>query len=181
MRVNFALVAGTLYQTTPDSWNVGNFLATSNQSNLSALDTHVFRIADVRLIKGNTNQTFFLRDRMTELALCQRYYQKSYNQGVDPGTITSVGAWTFRSGSTDTENTQLQRVLPVSMRSTPTVVWYSDVTGASGNIRNRQTSADISVSSTVDSGQASSGYPSTGASFGGQDKGSAHATLAAEL
>jgi hypothetical protein len=65
-----------------------------------------------------------------ELAACQRYYQKSYNQGTAPATNTTdglVGTWA----------TAVDRMLgiryPVVMRVAPTVTIYSS-NGTSGKV-----------------------------------------------
>jgi hypothetical protein len=64
------------------------------------------------------------------LALAQRYFFKTYDQGVNPATVTTAGNRVEQLVST---NIRIITVLPVSMRSTPTVVFYAPGTGATGN------------------------------------------------
>lgn len=60
-----------------------------------------------------------------ELAACMRYYQKSYNQDVVPGTAGSVGALAPNAtAAVATTNQFHSTVLPVTMRTTPTVTIY---------------------------------------------------------
>jgi len=62
-----------------------------------------------------------------ELAACQRYYQKSYQQSEAPGTTTQIGLITaYLGGTTVTANYVYASVtLPVAMRTIPTVTLYS--------------------------------------------------------
>jgi hypothetical protein len=67
-----------------------------------------------------------------ELAACQRYFSKSYNSDVAPGTITDVGATFYKTAFTDSFQTWMV-FFPVQMRSTPTMTFYSPADGATGN------------------------------------------------
>ena len=65
-------------------------------------------------------------NREGELQLCQRYYEKSYDIDVDPGTLTSAGAYQFMKAQSD-----LARFGPsflVTKRAPPITAIY---TGAS--------------------------------------------------
>ena len=84
----------------------------------------------------NIASSFDFRHVSTELQLCQRYFQTSYTEGYSPGA--NVGAADSNSliqGSwgvnTSTNIAGFQLLLPVSMRTQPTLVTY-DYTGASG-------------------------------------------------
>ena len=50
-----------------------------------------FELAQVQLEEGPTATPFEFRPISTELAMCQRYYDKSYPMNVAPGTATSNG------------------------------------------------------------------------------------------
>jgi hypothetical protein len=68
-----------------------------------------------------------------EIALCQRYYQKSYNIDVNPGTSTTVGATYFLNQVLSSFPYIPTTYFRTQMRATPTVTTYS-TTGASGKI-----------------------------------------------
>jgi len=63
------------------------------------------------------------------LALCQRYYCKSFEPGTAPAYGTTwLGGWTsYTTGNAYTSGTY---VFPVQMRSTPTVTFYNGNTGS---------------------------------------------------
>lgn len=71
----------------------------------------------------------------SELLLCQRYYYKSYNIGVLPGTSTNQGCIN-EINVRNAANFTLGAYFNVSMRSVPTVTIYSNATGAAGYVNN---------------------------------------------
>ena len=94
-----------------------------------------FEITGVQLEEGSVATPLEQRPMQTELALCQRYFQKSYSLTTTPGTVTDVGNYAFY-GSTSGYSTIVGTVqLKVSMRVTPTTVTYyrNDTGGIGGN------------------------------------------------
>ena len=81
LKLGFALACGSSLRASADSWQNGNFLATSNQVNACDNTANNFQLADVCLQEDNQGQTripdFQLagRDIFEELQLCQRYYE----------------------------------------------------------------------------------------------------------
>jgi hypothetical protein len=57
-------------------------------------------ITGVQLEKGTVATPFEFRNYAQELALCQRYFEKSYDQGVNPGTATAAGVFTGAAPNT---------------------------------------------------------------------------------
>lgn len=70
-----------------------------------------------------------------ELAACQRYYEKSYSQGTDPGASVFAGISGNASGADSTGYTACVTTFKVTKRTPPSIVVYD----TSGNI-NRVTS-----------------------------------------
>lgn len=68
-----------------------------------------------------------------ELALCQRFYEKTYDVNVDPGTATTTGSAQFVVGTNTTATNTLRYYgnFKVRKRGTPTVTVY-DAAGNSG-------------------------------------------------
>lgn len=132
--VGWALAAGTTFQTTAGAWQTGTFLATSNQVNCLDSTSNIFAITGVQLEPGSVATPFEHRPFGAELALCQRYYEQSYESGA-VGTATSVGALQNYNASGSVNTAALQVIFKVQKRATPTVTSYSTQSGASGQIR----------------------------------------------
>ncbi len=82
----------------------------------------------------------------TDLARCQRFFVKSYQQGVKPGTSsTTAGAHTVINNNTASAfNMVATIVYKQTMRSIPTVTFYNPNSGATGTARS-STPADLTA------------------------------------
>ena len=107
--------------------------------------TSDFYLTGVQLEVGNTATPFEHRSFADELARCQRYFQKSYNYSVAPGTATTVGMLHLRKNSISSGITDFVIRLHPPMRANPTAVIYSTSDGASGNLRNETDTANVSA------------------------------------
>ena len=93
---------------TAGSWATGNHYGTSNQVNFLDSTSNVMYLTGVKLEIGDTATDYVHRSYAEELALCQRYYQK-----------TSNGTWAgFFSGSA---NLYFSVNLTCPLRASPTV------------------------------------------------------------
>lgn len=137
LNIMWTLASGSTFQTTPDTWQTGDFFATANQVNACDNTANDFRLAKVKFELGQVATPFVAIDQEQELARCQRYYEKSYNIDVDPGTVTDVGKFEWKSTRHDNGGgfTCIGTVeFSIRKRTTPTVVSYSAVTGDSGKV-----------------------------------------------
>ena len=146
-----------------------------------ALGAHVnndgLEITGIQLELG-TVTAFEYKSFGEELALCQRYYQKTYNSDVNPATVTNVGAQITRAhASSGVFYVELQRNTKVTMRTTPTVTPYS-TNGASGKVKG---SSDITVSAINDEGANSFGYPQLASGVSAGNDVRCHYVATAEL
>ena len=93
-----------------------------------------FEITGVQLEQGSVATPFEQRPIGTELALCQRYYQKSYSLATAPGTATESGQYAFYGTGNVYALLLGTTQLRVPMRVAPTTVTYyrSDATNTVG-------------------------------------------------
>lgn len=135
LRVTFALAVGTNFHTTPNAWQVGNFLATANQVNGVDTGANDFRITQVQIELGDEATPFEVRPFGTELALCQRYYEKSFPQAVVPANNTTFAGSHSSvqvSASSTQQNSLGPTVFKVTKRATPTVTIFNPGSGTAG-------------------------------------------------
>ena len=93
-----------------------------------------FSFTCMQLQKGAVATEYEHRNDSEELLLCQRYYEKSYNVDVAPGTADGAGRDNqFYDRSVGVGSTSHIRCR-VLKRATPAYTVYSDVTGAAGRI-----------------------------------------------
>jgi hypothetical protein len=124
--IDFNLLCGSTFQTTPNDWKTGNYLGTSNQVNACASTSNNFILTRVQLERGSFATSFENRFFTTELQLCQRYYcelgKASANEWVFVGWIGASGP----IGGTLS--------FPVEMRTYPVLTGMIVGTLVSGNV-----------------------------------------------
>ena len=116
-----------------------------------------------------------------ELAACQRYYEKSYNDAVAPAATTDVGSiWMFQD-ITVTASTNVASVIlyKVTKRGTPTLTIYSPVGGATGAVYNNRTGTNVSALQQYNGASNASIYANIGTTTGWHAR--FHYTAEAEL
>ena len=140
-------------------------------------------LGSVQLEKGSTATSFDYRPYGTELALCQRYYEKSYNIDIAPGTGGYVpGALDI--ATCNAGYVVMQPQFKVTKRANPTVVYYSPKTGAAGSGSNNSGSgSDFSWIGPLNSasGVSMGSVYATIATAGANGTVSTHFTASSEL
>jgi hypothetical protein len=140
LSIQWGLGAGSTYETTAGSWQAGNFFQTSGATDLIATNSATFQLTGVQLEIGTMITPFERLPITTTLELCQRYYEKSYDQTTAPGATSVHGSfWAIRGNGGFGGSTVYYHV---TKRTTPTVTAYSHITGAAGFIRNERSGAD---------------------------------------
>jgi hypothetical protein len=127
LHVNFTMAAGTNFHATADTWQTGLFLSTSSQVNGIGAVTDRFRVDLVQIESGQVATDFEEIHIATELALCQRYFQKTFSQGVAPvqNVGTTEGVFSYVTANTGTGNQGAILRFPVNMRVKPLVTAYN--------------------------------------------------------
>jgi hypothetical protein len=100
-----------------------NGIRVSLQMNTTSTSGAYYEIAQAQISISDTTLPFQSRSFADELALCQRYYEKSYSQQVAPGTATVIGVSGMVAGL-DTATITGSK-FSVKKRIAPTVIMYS--------------------------------------------------------
>ena len=145
MMISFGLGFGSTYSGTAGAWAAGNFLSVTGATSVVGTNGATFYITGVQLEVGSTATSFEYRPYGTELALCQRYYENSYAPGTAVGASDISYCDCVYADKTNSSQWGSYIVWKTPKRAAPTATLYS-ATGASGNVRNLTTSADLSAS-----------------------------------
>lgn len=120
-----------------------------------------FEMTQVMLNEGRSVAPFTTsgNSKTEELLACQRYYEKSYDQGTFPATVTNNSRRLISVGTGAGGGCIYFKV--VKRTSSPTMVFYSPSTGAANNVRNATNNTDQAASTNI-SGDSSSEVAVTG-------------------
>ncbi len=90
LRVKFGLGVGSTYNGTAGSWQASNLISATGSVSVVGTSGATFYITGVQLEAGSVATAFERRPFGTELQLCLRYYQNSFDVGNKPGVSTSL-------------------------------------------------------------------------------------------
>ena len=93
--LEWSLGSQTAKETTAGSWQSGNYVGTSNQTDWIATSGATFYLTGVQLEVGSAATPFEHRSYADELARCQRYYQLFDSVAGEAYPTGGVGAWAF--------------------------------------------------------------------------------------
>ena len=153
IEVTWTLASGTNFHTTTGTWQNGDFYGTANQVNGVDSTDNNFWLAQVQFELGSVATDFEYRQFGDELARCQRYYEKSYDYDVAPGTAGGAGAFiTYYSIATAGECAP-SISYPVTLRANPTITIYSTESGTVGKKYNASDAVDENMTGFNSSGE----------------------------
>ena len=135
--------------STTGSWTSSGNLSATGSTSLVGTNGATFYITGVQLEVGTTATDFERRPYGTELALCQRYYWKSFRQSVVPSDSSNdyLGAIGFNHINGNIG--QGMCYFPSTMRAAPTITLFNPrPSGASGQATDT-TSDDSSTRATL--------------------------------
>jgi hypothetical protein len=117
---------------TANTWTSSNLHASSNVGGTwGNTSGATFYLTGVQIERGNVASDFEFRPYSTELQLCQRYFEKSFDDGTAPQNGTSThytrnGLW---CGYSDNSNDAAIIVFKVTKRTTPSMGSYGNSSG----------------------------------------------------
>lgn len=131
--LRFGLGSGSNFTAAAGAWGAGNIVQPTGSVSVVGTNAATWQVTGVQCEAGSVATPFERRPYGTELALCQRYFQKSFPQGTAP--VNNIGSTyvqtTLKYGSANAEP-QVQIVFPVAMRAAPTATLYNPFTGTTG-------------------------------------------------
>ena len=110
IEVGFSIGQGSTFSGSAGSWGPTIYLGPTGQTSVVGTNGATFYITGVQLEKGSVATPFEFRPYGTELALCQRYFQKYTNQ---------LSAY-LGNGNSARNGYLTSFIFPVKMRSSPT-------------------------------------------------------------
>lgn len=146
-----------------------DFTSATGYGGQLAGQTGLFEVAMVQFERGAVATDFERRPEAIELALCQRYYEKSYNLGTSPGSGVNQGreahASTGVSGTTCWATVRFTQ----RKRTTPAVVIYPAFTtgGSPGNVAQNDSSLTVAAIENIGSSGMQVAWGNTAGKFGG--------------
>ena len=156
LRVVWHLASGSNFDSVNStSWanySTTNWAGGHAQDGVITTTNATWQITGVQLEVGSVATPFEHRSFGEELALCQRYFAKSYNHSVTPGTAPDFVGCPGRFVDATSSYASVQVFLPVTMRATPTVTLFNPSTGATASIRSDSTDHAASTSQIGETG-----------------------------
>ncbi|HLJ64987.1 MAG TPA: hypothetical protein VKT70_12820 [Stellaceae bacterium] len=145
VEVRTTLTAGSAFQTSPGSFLAGFFIGTPGQTQLTTTTGATLQVTGAQFQAGPAVTVFDTRPFATELALCQRYYEKSYDPGTPVGTSTQANASfffvTFPSAFAGAGGTSAP--FKATKRASPRIVLFSPFSGVAGKVFDKTNGADV--------------------------------------
>lgn len=136
LNLRIAVVCGTTYQNTANTWVAANAFGVAGMVNLGSAVNNYLRLCLLQLEPGISYTSFEALPVDVVLARCQRYFEKSYSQGVAPGTVTTAGCFITADVSVPHTNYFGSVKYALDKRASPTVTMYDPTSGGTGAWRN---------------------------------------------
>ena len=148
MMLTFVMAAGSNYTGPANVWTTSGYASGANGTiNGAQATTDVFQIAGVIVLPGTelpspARAPLIMRPYNQEILIAKRYYEKSYDAAVIPGSISEVGdEYIYLSGTVAGGGAAAR--FKVTKGKTPQITLYSPATGAAGKVRDYAAGADV--------------------------------------
>ena len=134
IRVGFSLGAGSSKSGTAGSWAGAFYASATGATSVVGTSGATFYITGVQLEVGSSATGFEYRQYGQELALCQRYYEKSFNQGTAPvqNVGTTAGCLLYGLQAASTQYIGASTTYAVVKRVSPTITTYNPYAASAG-------------------------------------------------
>ena len=112
LKASWSLGTGSTYSGTAGSWAGSEYYSSTGATSVVGTNGATFYITGVQLEKGSTATSFDYRPYGTELALCQRYFEKSF----DIGTAVANSVSNTTGGAAVALNSSALRTQPITFQ-----------------------------------------------------------------
>lgn len=180
LQIHWPLATGSdLEVASADTWETSDNLSVAGSVNVMDNASNNFHLARVKLELGPAATEFQRRPFGEVLALCQRYYEKTFQQSIAPAQSAGLlGALPSTGASDGAFNLSWRYAVP--KRATPTIITYNP-SAANANVRNEADGTDTGVT-VVNSGESGVSFlQSAKDATDAGDRMTLHATAEAEL
>jgi hypothetical protein len=131
--VIFGLGVGSTYSGTASAWASSDLYSATGATSVVGTNGATFYITGVQLEQNTSATPFERRIIGTEIALCQRYFCKTFEIGTAPNNnITSTGSLKGATRHGSALEPSANWKFPISMRTNPTVTLYNPGSGTAG-------------------------------------------------
>jgi hypothetical protein len=146
MWVFFNLGCGSTNSGTAGAWAGATYFSATGATSVVGTNGATFYITGVQLEKGSTATSFDYRPYGTELALCQRYYEKSYEMATVPGAAFANSTWIGTVNPAATTAILGMAYFKASKRTAPTIAFWAE-DGTSSNVTMPNVAAAVACTS----------------------------------
>ena len=123
--IQWGLGVGSTKTATSGAWATGDFNAAPGAVSVVGTNGATFYLTGVQLEAGPFATPFERRSFGQELALCQRYYQKTFPLATVPASNLGTAGAVFGSSSVNNVSFTVTRAFLVQMRAAPTMTYFS--------------------------------------------------------
>ena len=181
--VLFGLGVGSTYSGTAGAWAGVDYRSATGATSVVGTNGATFYITGVQLEKGSTATSFDYRPYTTELQLCQRYFEKSF----DIGTAVAQNSGTYNGTSVAASPGQLSGMafgdtrFKINKRTAATLTFYNPA-AANAFARDQNAGVDCTATSAWMAGESSFAISaSTGIGSGATNRIAVHWSASSEL
>ena len=160
--VIFGLGVGSTYSTTANSWAGGNYVGATGATSVVGTSGATFYITGCQLERGSSATGFEYRQYGQELALCQRYYEKSFPQATAPAQSAGLsGIVFFMTGGVGASTSRGGITFKVTKRTNSPTMTYFNPQAANAFARDIDTGSDFTSTSTYQTGDSTQTFGGT--------------------
>ena len=160
--VVFSLGCGSSNSSTAGSWGASGTLSATGATSVVGTNGATFYITGVQLEVGSSATGFEYRQYGQELALCQRYYEKSFPQATAPAQSAGLsGIVFFMTGGVGVSTSRGGITFKVTKRTNSPTMTYFNPQAANAFARDIDTGSDFTSTSTYQTGDSTQTFGGT--------------------